>query len=242
MNLEKRRTTAVNEMIKNKKEPKRGHIMKKRLLLITAVMVLGTFVLYGCAAKDGTKEAYKKYLDIVSNADPEKWDGFALIDLDGDGVQELFATCLEGVREDEGIQPYMIVALNNGEPVVNDELQDGVAGAGGYRGTLFYLGGKGVLHESMTYAPFGVPADAVYVLKDGNIEISGQGEFSVDEFDGTEDEEWDPLEHGSWTWNGEEVSEEEYYKKLNELTSDTEGTPVSEISWKSKDDIQKELK
>ncbi len=217
--------------------------MKKRLLPVTMITLLGALALFGCAGKASANAGiYGKYIDIVSEADPKKWDGFVLVDLDGDGVMELFATCINGEREDESIQPYMIVGNNNGETVINDELQDGVAGAGGYRGTLYCLEGKGLLHESMTYAPFGVPADTIYVLKNGKIEISGQGEFSVDDYDGTEDDEWDPFEHGSWKWDGESVTEDEYYEKVKEATTDTEGTSMSEMEWKSKEDIQKELK
>ncbi len=192
------------------------------------------------AGMDEGNAIYKDYYDIVSKADPKQWDGFALIDLDGDGVNELFATFIDGKREDPGIQPYMIVGYNN-TAIINDELQDGVAGAGGYRGTLYYLEGKGILHESMVYAPFGTPADTIYALKDGKIEIMGQGGFTVDDFAGSEDEGWDPLEHGSWTWNGQNVTEEEYNGKVREATNDTEGLPMSEIDWKSKEDIQKEL-
>lgn len=235
----------------------KGLDMKKGLLLITMI-VFCSFVFFGCGgtnskngsvgeAASGTqkkqveaKTVYKDYYDIVSKADPKQWDGFALIDLDGDGVNELFATFIDGEREDPGIQPYMIVGYNN-TAIINDELQDGVAGAGGYRGTLYYLEGKGILHESMVYAPFGTPADTIYALKDGKIEIMGQGEFTVDDFAGSEDEGWDPLEHGSWTWNGQNVTEEEYNGKVREATNDTEGLPMSEIDWKSKEDIQKEL-
>ena len=235
----------------------KGLDMKKGLLLITMI-VFCSFVFFGCGgtnskngsvgeAASGTqkeqveaKTVHKDYYDIVSKADPKQWDGFALIDLDGDGVNELFATFIDGEREDPGIQPYMIVGYNN-TAIINDELQDGVAGAGGYRGTLYYLEGKGILHESMVYAPFGTPADTIYALKDGKIEIMGQGEFTVDDFAGSEDEGWDPLEHGSWTWNGQNVTEEEYNGKVREATNDTEGLPMSEIDWKSKEDIQKEL-
>ena len=187
------------------------------------------------------QDIYKKYYDIVSESDQKKWDSFALIDLDGDGIYELFATCIKGEREDESIQPYMIVGHNNDETVINDELQDGVAGAGGYRGTLYYFEGKGILHESMTFAPFGLPADTIYVLNNGKLEISDQGEFSVDSYNDEEDEEWDPLEHGSWAWNEQTVTEGEYNEKLKEATRAMEGFPVSEIEWKDKDVILKEL-
>lgn len=98
-----------------------------------------------------------------------------------------------------------------------------------------------ILHESMTFAPFGLPADTIYVLNNGKLEISDQGEFSIDSYNDEEDEEWDPLEHGSWAWNEQTVTEGEYNEKLKEATRAMEGFPVSEIEWKDKDVILKEL-
>ncbi len=244
--------------------------MKRKMLLITIVTILASSALFACGSKESVEystgnsslentgakddtdadsalggdesiDIYKEYFNIVSQADTDKWDGFALIDLDGDGVNELFATCIEGEREDPGIQPYMIVGYNADGAVKNEELQDGVAGAGGYRGNLYYLEGKGILHESMVFAPFGVPADSIYAIKDGSIEIRDMGEFVLDSANIPEDGEWNPLEYGSWTWNGENLSEEEYNNKVNEATDNTEGLPMSEIDWKSKDEILKEL-
>ena len=234
--------------------------MKNSFLMPAVAGLLCSIVLFGCGSTDSAgvsingstdsaggsiKEStiYNKYCDIVSSSDPKRWDGFALIDLDGDGVKELFATCIDGEREDEGIQPYMIAGCNKaGNPIVNDEFQDGVAGAGGYRGMLYFIEGKGLLHESMVFAPLGLPADTIYELKDGMTEIKDQGEFSVDSYDDAEDDSWDPFEHGSWSWNGETVSEEKYYEMLKESTCDTEGSLMSEIDWKSKDAIFEELK
>ena len=214
--------------------------MKNSSLLISAVILLGIISLSGCGRAES--KVYKQYYDVVTGADTKKWDGFALIDLDGDGVSELFATCINGEREDESIQPYMIVGYKDNAAVLNEELQDGVAGAGGYRGTLYYIGGKGLLHESMTIAPFGLPADTVYKLRDGTVEISDTGEFSIDSYGDPEDEDWDPLQNGTWTWNGETVTEEQYNDMLNKALSGEEGLPMSSIEWKSRDDILKELK
>ncbi len=246
--------------------------MKRKLLVMTTVMVLVSSALLGCGSTDSDNEPvtesalestdvkveaeldsdvtqgdgsdiYKEYHDIVSGIDTKEWDGFALIDLDGDGVKELFATCIDGEREDPGIQPYMIIGYKaDGTAVKNEELQDGVAGAGGYRGNLYYLEGKGILHESMVFAPFGIPADSIYTIKDGLVETTDMGEFVLDiENIPEEDDDWDPLETGSWTWNGETVTEEEYYNNVREATGDTEGLPMSEIAWKSKDEILKVL-
>ena len=246
--------------------------MKRKLLVMTTVMVLVSSAFLGCGSTDSANEPvadsalestdvkveakldsdvtqgdgsdiYKEYHDIVSEIDTKEWDGFALIDLDGDGVNELFATCIDGEREDPGIQPYMIIGYKaDGTAVKNEELQDGVAGAGGYRGNLYYLEGKGILHESMVFAPFGIPADSIYTIKDGLVETTDMGEFVPDnENIPEEDDAWDPLEYGTWTWNGETVTEEEYYNNVRKATGDAEGLPMSEIAWKSKDEILKEL-
>ena len=176
-------------------------------------------------------KVYRRFLDIVDDADPNKWDGFALIDLDGDGIFELFATCIDGEREDPGIQPYMIVGHNEDDVIKNDELSDGVAGAGGYRGSLYYLEGKGKLHESMFFAPLGEPADRVFSLKDGEIVETGVGEFIADRTSDMSEDGWDPLEHGKWRWNDKTVTEDEYKNSLREATDNTRGKPLSEIDW-----------
>ncbi|MCR5591523.1 MAG: hypothetical protein K6F73_08315 [Lachnospiraceae bacterium] len=184
---------------------------------------------------------YREFYDIVSDADPKKWDAFALLDLDGDEIYELLATNIDGERLDPGMQPYMIVGHDGDRTFENDELSDGVAGAGGYRGTLLYLPGKGILHESMFFAPFGEPADNIYTMKNGKIELRDSGYFYTDrsvEFD----ENYDPLEHGEWSWNNRTVTEDEYKHLLDDATDGIEGEPLSEIGWMSRVKVLRELK
>ena len=123
---------------------------------------------------------YKEFFDYISDADPSEWDGFKLIDLDGDGIYELFATNSNGKSEDPAMQPYLVLGHNDDGIVINDFLQDGVAGVGGYRGSLYCLEGHGKIYESAIYAPFGEPSDTVYVLDDGELILSDQGYFEFD--------------------------------------------------------------
>ena len=191
--------------------------------------------------KKNAENIYQEFYTVVSAADPVKWDRFKLIDLDGDGVFELFATCIDGQREDPGLQPYVIVGHNEAGLVLNDELYDGVAGAGGYRGVLSYLEGKGKLHESMVFAPFGEPADRVYSLKDGKIAETDLGEFTADRSADMTGEDWDLFKNGVWRWNGKTVTEEEYNKNLKEATDNTEGKALCETDWLNKDAVLAEL-
>ncbi len=184
---------------------------------------------------------YRKFMDIVADSDPAAWDGFALIDLDGDGIFELFATCIDGEREDPGIQPYMVVGHKAEDVVKNDELFDGVAGDGGYRGTLYYLEGRGKLHESMVYAPFGEPADRVYALKDGEITETDMGEYATDRTVDMSADGRDPFEKGEWRWNDKTVTEDDYKNSLKEATDNMQGKPLSETDWMSRKKAQEKL-
>ncbi len=191
---------------------------------------------------------YDQYIDVVKNYKNEEWelklDKFALIDLDGDEVPELFATG-EYVDEDffGGMQPYLIVGNSENRAVVNDIMADGVAGAGGYRGTLYYLPGLGKIHDSAVYAPFGSPSDTIYIMKDGKIDTLVSGYFEVDAGNLPEnvDDNFDILDYGQWYWDGVPVDEGEYKKLFVEAIENTHGTALCDIDYMSKDEIIKVL-
>ena len=190
---------------------------------------------------------YDKLASIVNDADPKQWDSFALVDLDGDGIMELFAANFDGERDDPGICPYMIVAQDvTGEPVINDDLLfDGVAGAGGYRGSLYLLEGMGRLREVAFYAPLGTPADTIYVMEDGTIEILDYGYFETDswgDLGDTSADDWDLFEHGEWKWNDKVVTEEEYDSNLEADLRGARETAFSDLNWLSKEKVLQELK
>ncbi len=205
------------------------------------------------AADDGDKTKsgntlYDEYIDVINNYKNEDWeikfDKFALIDLDGDEVPELFAT---GAYADEdymgGMQPYLIVGHNEKGDVINDILADGVAGAGGYRGTLYYLPGLGKIHDSAVYAPFGSPSDTIYIMKDGKIDTLVSGYFEVDAGNLPEDidDDFDILDYGQWYWDGVPVDEGEYKKHFVEVIENTHGTALCDIDYMGKNEILKVL-
>ncbi len=191
---------------------------------------------------ESEKNIYDDYYEIVSNADSSKWDGFQLLDLDGDGMPELFATCIDGERVDPGMQPYMIVGHYGNDIFINDELADGAAGAGGYRGQLYCLKGVGMLHDSAVYAPLGEPSDTVYVLDQGKIKYKVSGSFEADTDSAPDGDDWDLFEHGSWKWDGLTVTEDEYKKKLREATDNTMGFPMCEIDYMDKESMLEVLR
>ncbi|MBE5860094.1 MAG: hypothetical protein E7301_08230 [Butyrivibrio sp.] len=198
-------------------------------------------------ASDNTLSAasdniYSQYRSIVEQASSTEWDSFQLIDLDADGTPELFATCTDESRPDPGMQPYMIVGHNANGIVKNDEFADGVASAGGYRGTLYYIPGTGKLLDSAVNAPLGVPSDTIYEMKDGKIDYTVYGGFEVTEYPEDDNyDDWDPMEHGEWRWMDETVTEEEYKSKFAEATDNTHGVAMSEIDYMDKDSMLKEL-
>lgn len=186
-------------------------------------------------------DIYKEFFDYVSGADSSEWDGFKLIDLDGDGVYELFAYNSNGYSDDPGMTPYLVLGHNDDGIVINDFLADGVAGAGGYRGSLYCLEGHGKIHDSAVYAPYGEPADTIYTLEDGELITSDQGYFLVDRTVEMSDDQ-DIFENGDWRWNDHIVSEEEYEKNLEKATDYTDGYALYDINWVDKKTIKTELK
>ena len=201
---------------------------------------------------DSNDTLYEEYIDIIKNYKSYKlddyWDvildGFALIDFDLDGIPELIATGSYIDNDMIGMQPYLIVSHNGDKKaVINDLLSDGAASGGGYRGTLYYLPGIGKFHDSAGYAPYGTPADTVYVMKNGQIEILAEGFFSIDDDHLPENSEgFDFLNYGTWYWNNETVNKDEYYKRLEESIEYTDGIALCDIEYSRAGEIIKELK
>ncbi|MCR5209774.1 MAG: hypothetical protein K6C99_06160 [Lachnospiraceae bacterium] len=195
-------------------------------------------------------DAYDLFYDFAVNPYEFEWDGlyhdryvydgvdygwkdFALVDLDGDGNEELIATNTDGEnRPDAGMQSYLIAYCKDGKFAIS-ELADGVASAGGYRGTKCYLPGRGIIYDDSFSAPYGAPAFCIYRLKDGVFEYSEEGYLSpAFDYDYPE-----CLEKGEWHVGDKTVTEEEYKDEFNRLTDNNSGIALGEIEYISRDEM-----
>ncbi len=173
---------------------------------------------------------YEQYYDIISGLD-ETWDLFQFDDLDGDGFPEVFISSSELDMND--LQQYMIITHSNAGAELNEGLSDGVASAGGYRGTLYYVAGSSIVYERASTAPENNPSDNVYLLDNGHLTLYATGEtVTQDGYQGPDDKE-----HMTWYWNSEEVTAEKYEELLNAETENLSGEALSDIVYVDRETI-----
>lgn len=176
------------------------------------------------------------YEMYVKHGDDPGWDSFQLIDFDGDGSEELIVTNRSEDRSDAGMQYYLIVDWYDGEIVIS-ELSDGVASAGGYRGTKYYLPGKGIIYDMSISAPFGSPGFSVYEFSDGKFEYSIGGYLEPDsDYDNP-----GQYDNGTLYWDGKEVSIEEFKKYEADYSDDYSGIALLDIDYLDKESMLKIL-
>ena len=177
---------------------------------------------------------YEQYYDIISSLD-DKWDQFMLVYFDGDDLPEVFVSSSELDMND--LKEYLLIARSRAGAEVNDDLRDGVAGAGGYRGDLYYVPQKGILYENTYSAPCNNPSDYIYLLDDGRLTLYASGRTEVmDDYEGPDD-----IDHMTWFWNDKEITPEEYEKKLNEETMNLSGDALSSLSYVDRESILNKL-
>ncbi|MCR5249533.1 MAG: hypothetical protein K6E50_02875 [Lachnospiraceae bacterium] len=177
---------------------------------------------------------YEQYYDIINGLDP-KWDKFQFINLDDDDFPEIFITTDELTAN--GLHQYMLITHSNAGAELIEDLEDGVAGAGGYRGMLFYVPSFSVVYENYSSAPYNNPGDNVFLLDNGHLSLYASGYTEVlDGYEGPGDNE-----HLSWFWNDEEVTAEEYENKLNEETLYLTGFAFESVDCMSKDTMIERL-
>lgn len=191
---------------------------------------------------------YQEYYNFVLNYNsyewektyPDEdygWDSFQLVELDGDDYPELVATHADSqTRIDGGMQCYLIVDFCENSLVIN-EIADGVASAGGYRGEKYYIPKKGIIYDRAMWAPYGTQSDSVYEMEEGKIKEKDYGYFAPD----VDSEYPDNLEKGIWYWNEKVVTEEEYNDNLNAATDNLSGKAFCKTYYLDKDSILSEL-
>lgn len=177
---------------------------------------------------------YQQYYDIVTGLD-EKWDRFMFVYFDQDDFPDIVVSSTQPDMND--LTEYLIITHSNAGAEVNDDLRDGVAGAGGYRGMLYYVPKKGILYECMTNAPYNNPYDSVYLLDNGHLTLYASGRTEVmDGYEGPDD-----IEHLKWYWNDVEVTPEEYEEKLNAETMNLSGDALSELFYVDRESMLNRL-
>ena len=177
---------------------------------------------------------YEQYYDIISGLD-EKWDQFMFVYFDNDDIPDVIVSSTTPDAND--LREYQIITRSRAGAEVNDDLRDGVASAGGYRGDLYYVPSAGILYERTFNAPLNNPGDYVYLLDDGHLTLYATGRTEVtDGYEGPDDKE-----HMTWFWNDEEVSAEEYEKKLMEETNNLSGDALSSLFYVDRESMLNRL-
>ena len=177
---------------------------------------------------------YEQYYDIVSGLD-EKWDQFMFVYFDQDSFPDIVVSSTQPDMND--LKEYMIITRSNAGAELNEGLRDGVASAGGYRGTLYYVPQMGILYERTFNAPLNNPCDNVYLPDNGHITLYAAGRTEVtDDYAGPDDKE-----HMIWYWNDVEVSPEEYEEKLNEETMNLSGDALSSLFYVDRESMLSRL-
>jgi hypothetical protein len=215
---------------KNKRELRRKEedyemVTKKRLLevllLVMFVMVVPTVSVQAASKKD----AYKAYSNWLAKEAPKQYKKYTLVKLDGDKVPELI-----GYYSDEGMD-YYIVCAYDGKNVVTQEVQEGVASVGGFRGSLLYMPKKGKIWSNSISAGTGAEYDAVYVLKNGKFKsaASGSSEYGLNG-------------KKQYIWNDKRVSKKNYNKNLKKSFNTSKGKTFTSLKYISKSNMKKKLK
>lgn len=200
-------------------------VTKKRfikVLLLVMFIMLVPSVSVQAASK---KKAYKAYYNWLAKEAPKEYKKYTLVKLDGDKVPELI-----GHYSVEYLD-YYIVCSYDGKNVVTQEFQEGVATAGGFRGSLLYIPKKGKILSSSFLAGTGDANDDIYALKKGKFKRVAAGESGY-EFNGDQ----------HYTWNNKKVSKKNYNKKLKKVFNKSKGKSFTSLKYISKSKMKKKLK
>lgn len=199
---------------------------------------------------EDTDNLYQAYYDFIKNpysyewdgiifemnkADSDfdyEWDSFRLVDFDGDNSDELIVTNRSDDRPEAGMQYYLIIDWYDGKIEIT-ELEDGVASAGGYRGTKYYIPGKGIIYDVSVSAPYGNPGFDVYELSEGKFKHSAGGYVDPDpDYDNPGE-----YDKGTLYWDGKEVSVEKFKELEAEYSDNYSGIALEEIDYLEKERI-----
>ena len=172
------------------------------------------------------KDAYLAYSAWLSSKKSDTYKKFKLLDLDGDGVEELFG---KSANEDPYGEVYSYVVLTyNGTKLAKKSFQSGVASAGGYRGGTSILPGKGKIWENYISSGTGEGEDIIYTLKNGKFKKTATGTYS--------------LASETNQWKGKTVSAKTYSKKLEKMFPSAKAKDLEKMSYQSRSKVLAKLK
>ena len=154
-------------------------------------------------------EAYQDYMQThmdVSLDDGLSYSGYALVNVDEDTIPELFW--------DSGIYAYGMLLLSYSDGSVHENY----LASGGFS----YLEYQNKM--LLSYGHMDVYGDSVCHLQDGTLLADQNGEYGLSDNTQVYDADGNEIPY-EYSWEGQEMSEEEYQKKLSECFDVTSATP-----------------
>lgn len=154
-------------------------------------------------------EAYQDYMQTnmdVSLDDGLSYSGYALVNVDEDTIPELFW--------DSGIYAYGMLLLTYS----NGRVHENYLASGGFS----YLEYQNKM--LLSYGHMDVYGDSVCHLQDGTLLADQNGEYGLSDNTQVYDADGNEIPY-EYSWEGQEMSEEEYQKKLSECFDVTSATP-----------------
>ncbi len=208
--------------------------MTKKLTALTLSFFL--IIVFGMSAmaesKAETFAAYKEWIQngAKSSADDEDvhYDKFCLLNLDKDSVPELISCRIVN----DGIYDFYIQSFKDGQLVILTT-QAGVGGAGGFRGTVSYIAGKGLIRSHSWGSANPQNYEEICKLTSTGYKVKGEGEYLY-YFDDK------PIKDA--VWNGKNVSSKVYEKKSNKAFNEKKGKDMTKLNFVSASEILEQLK
>lgn len=147
------------------------------------------------------KEAYTNYVKEHGNLTDSFGDGldiYALVDINGDSIPELYGN---------------LGTTANGDFVATYSKENGLAVQTLWNYGFSYIPKQNLFHDS--YGHMDEYEDRVYSIENGQIVLKHTGAYGSSEVPIQTDADGMPVYN--YTWDGQDVSQEEYTQKLNEV-------------------------
>lgn len=201
--------------------------MKKNsfLLLIFLLMLSNVCTLNVSAASK--KETYSLYKEWLNSKEGKQYDGFALVKIDKDDVCELVAHRVNALSY---LDEYLILTNVNGT-LVSESIADGVASAGGYRGSYSFIPKKGKMYQYSWSSGTGEKYHSVYTFKKGKINEIHCGT-----------ETYNPYPKVKYQWNNKTVSKKKFKASLKKAINTKKTKAFNQLHYRNRTKIKKAIR